>query len=57
MGLNITVWSYVDQLNVGALACNKAMPDVHRLTDAIPGAVKELQLAAQQQKEKEKASA
>jgi WS/DGAT/MGAT family acyltransferase len=54
MGLNITVWSYVDQLNVGALACNKAMPDVHRLTDAIPGAVKELQLAAQQ---KEKASA
>jgi len=45
MGLNITVWSYMDQLNVGALACSKAMPDLHRLTDAIPDAVKELQAA------------
>jgi diacylglycerol O-acyltransferase / wax synthase len=46
MGLNITVWSYVDQLNVGALACRKAMPDLHRLTDAIPNALRELQQAA-----------
>ena len=46
MGLNITVWSYMDQLNVGALACDKAMPDLERLTDAIPGALRELQLAA-----------
>lgn len=46
MGLNITVWSYADQLNVGVLACRKAMPDVRRLTDAFPGALEELQLAA-----------
>ena len=47
MGLNITVWSYVDQLNVGVLACRKAMPDLQRLTGAIPGALRELQLAAE----------
>jgi hypothetical protein len=46
MALSITVWSYTDQLNVGVLACDKAMPDLERLTDAIPGAVKELQEAA-----------
>jgi WS/DGAT/MGAT family acyltransferase len=48
MGLNITVWSYVDQLNVGALACRKAMPDLERLTDAIPGALEELRQALRQ---------
>ncbi len=47
MALNVTVWSYVDQLNFGALACAKAMPDLRLLTDAIPLAVKELQLAAE----------
>lgn len=46
MGLNITVWSYMDQLNVGSLACNKAMPDLELLSDAIPVALKELQQAA-----------
>jgi diacylglycerol O-acyltransferase / wax synthase len=46
MGLNITVWSYTDQLNVGVLACNKAVPDIERLTDAIPAAMAELQQAA-----------
>ena len=47
MALNVTVWSYVDQLNFGALACARAMPDLRLLTDAIPLAVKELQLAAE----------
>lgn len=47
MGLNITVWSYAGQLNIGALACHKAMPDIRKLTDAIPAALEELQLAAQ----------
>ncbi len=47
MGLNVTVWSYMDQLNVGVLACRKAMPDLQRLSDAIPGALEELQLAAE----------
>jgi diacylglycerol O-acyltransferase len=55
MGLNITVWSYVDKLNIGALACRKAMPDLDRLTDAIPGAVKELQEAVKQQTKAEAA--
>ena len=45
MGLNITVWSYMDQLNVGSLACAKAMPDLDRLNQAIPAALAELQLA------------
>ena len=47
MGLNVTVWSYVDQLNVGALACRKAMPDLHRFVEQIPLAVRELQSAAE----------
>lgn len=46
MGLNVTVWSYVDQLNIGALACARAMPDLQRLVDAIPPALRELQQAA-----------
>ncbi len=46
MGLSITVWSYMDQLNVGILACDKAMPDIERLRDAIPVALEELQQAA-----------
>lgn len=31
VGLNITAWSYVDQLNITLLACDKAMPDLDRL--------------------------
>ena len=46
MGLNITLWSYADQLNVGLLACHKAMPDLQRLREAFPRAVAELQQAA-----------
>jgi diacylglycerol O-acyltransferase len=49
MGLNITVWSYMDQLNVGSLACHKAMPDLERLSEAIPRALEELQRAAAKQ--------
>jgi diacylglycerol O-acyltransferase len=48
MGLNITVWSYIDQLNVSALACHRAMPDLEMLTAAIPVALEELQQAAAQ---------
>jgi len=47
LGLNVTVWSYMDQLSIGALACQKAMPDLHLLTEAIPAAVEELQVAVQ----------
>lgn len=47
--LNITVWSYVDQMNVGILACAKAMPDIELMRDAIPRAVTELQQAVANQ--------
>jgi diacylglycerol O-acyltransferase / wax synthase len=36
IGLNITVWSYLDRLYVGALACREALPDLHLVTDAMP---------------------
>ncbi len=35
VGLNVTVWSYVDQFNICLIACREAMPDVWKLTDAI----------------------
>lgn len=35
MGLNITVQSYVDQLDLGLLACAELMPDVADLADAV----------------------
>ena len=31
IGLNITVWSYLDQLNFGLVGCPDAMPDLRRL--------------------------
>lgn len=49
MGLNITAWSYAEQLNISALACHKAIPDLQQLTQAIPAAVRELQEAVAQQ--------
>jgi WS/DGAT/MGAT family acyltransferase len=51
LGLSVTVWSYVDQLNFGALACDKAVPDLYRLTAAIPRAFRELQEAVAAQAE------
>lgn len=35
VGLNLTVQSYVDQLDIGLLACAELMPDLHTLADAI----------------------
>ena len=35
VGLNITVQSYVDQLDIGLLACAQLMPDLHDLADAV----------------------
>ena len=35
VGLNITVQSYVDQLDIGLLACAELMPDLHALADAV----------------------
>ncbi|MDZ5619775.1 wax ester/triacylglycerol synthase family O-acyltransferase [Nocardioides sp. HM23] len=42
IGLNITVWSYVDRMNFSLLACPDLLPDVEVLASFIPAAVAEL---------------
>jgi diacylglycerol O-acyltransferase len=45
-GLNITVWSYVDQLNISALSDGATLLDPHELTDAMIEAFVEIRRAA-----------
>jgi diacylglycerol O-acyltransferase / wax synthase len=45
-GLNITVWSYVDQLNVSVLSDGATLLDAHELTDAMIEAFIEIRRAA-----------
>jgi diacylglycerol O-acyltransferase len=45
-GLNITVWSYVDQLNVSVLSDGATLDDPHELTDAMVKAFIEIRRAA-----------
>jgi diacylglycerol O-acyltransferase len=45
-GLNITVWSYVDQLNVSVLSDGATLLDPHELTDAMTAAFIEIRGAA-----------
>jgi diacylglycerol O-acyltransferase len=45
-GLNITVWSYVDQLNVSVLSDGATLLDPHELTDAMVDAFVEIRRAA-----------
>jgi diacylglycerol O-acyltransferase len=45
-GLNITVWSYVDQLNVSVLSDGATLSDPHELTDAMIEAFIEIRRAA-----------
>ncbi len=47
IGLNITVWSYVDRLGFGLVACRETMPDIWDLADHLPDALAELRKAAQ----------
>jgi diacylglycerol O-acyltransferase len=35
IGLNVTVWSYVDSLNFGVVSCPEFAPDLDRLTDGL----------------------
>ena len=42
IGLNITVWSYCDQLNIGVIACREHIPDPHEITDGMAMALEEL---------------
>jgi WS/DGAT/MGAT family acyltransferase len=46
IGLNITVWSYIDQMNFAAIACRDLLPEVHRITDGLTDALGELMAAA-----------
>ena len=45
-GLNITVWSYVDQLNISVLSDGATLDDPHELTDAMIKAFIEIRRAA-----------
>lgn len=45
-GLNITVWSYVDQLNVSVIADDRTVDDTHEVTDAMARAFVEIRSAA-----------
>jgi diacylglycerol O-acyltransferase / wax synthase len=47
IGLNITVWSYVDRLGFGLVACREIMPDLWDLADHLHDALAELVKAAQ----------
>jgi WS/DGAT/MGAT family acyltransferase len=45
-GMNVTVWSYVDQLNVSALTDDLTTDDPHEVTDAMTRAFIEIRAAA-----------
>jgi diacylglycerol O-acyltransferase / wax synthase len=45
-GLNITVWSYVDQLNISVLSDGSTLRDPHELTDEMINAFIEIRRAA-----------
>lgn len=42
IGLNVTVWSYVDRMNFSLLACPDLLPDVEVLASYLPHALGEL---------------
>ncbi len=46
IGLNLTMWSYCDQLGFGLLACRKAIPALAELADALHAELEELLAAA-----------
>jgi WS/DGAT/MGAT family acyltransferase len=46
IGLNITVWSYLGQMNFGIVACRETMPDLRSLVGHLHDALAELEKAA-----------
>jgi diacylglycerol O-acyltransferase len=46
VGLNVTVWSYLDALNFGVVACPETMPDLAELPSALHDALDELTKAS-----------
>jgi diacylglycerol O-acyltransferase len=47
-GINITVWSYVDQLNISVISDDLTVNDPHEVTDAMVDAFSEIRTAAGQ---------
>ncbi len=47
IGLNITVWSYLDGMAFGLVSCRETMPDLWSLAGALPDALAELKKAAE----------
>ena len=45
-GINVTVWSYVDQLNISVIADDRTLADPHEATDAMVHAFSEIRTAA-----------
>jgi diacylglycerol O-acyltransferase len=45
-GLNITVWSYVDQLSISVLTDGATVDDPHEVTEAMLAAFNEIRAAA-----------
>jgi diacylglycerol O-acyltransferase / wax synthase len=45
-GINITVWSYVDQLNVSVIADDRTLGDIYELTDAMFHSFSEIRSAS-----------
>jgi diacylglycerol O-acyltransferase / wax synthase len=45
IGLNITVWSYLDRLNFSAIACPDTLPDLRGIVDRLGPALDELAVA------------
>jgi WS/DGAT/MGAT family acyltransferase len=46
IGLNITVWSYVGEMNFGIIACREMVPDPWKIADALRESLEELRKAA-----------
>jgi diacylglycerol O-acyltransferase / wax synthase len=42
VGLNVTVWSYLDRIHVGVLGCADHWDDLHVVTDGMAAALDEL---------------
>lgn len=47
-GLNVTVLSYLDSIDVGLMACREMVPELWHLADAFPGALADLVKAAEE---------
>jgi diacylglycerol O-acyltransferase len=47
IGLNVTVWSYLDRMNFSLLACPDLLPDLRGLADHLPGGLEDLLRASE----------